>query len=201
MRDSSENKIDIILIRHGMTENNLEKRYCGRKNNDDLLDEGIEILVKNREAELYPSADIIFSSSKERALHTARIIYPELAPIIVDEFDETDFGDFEGKNYEDLKDNQLYQKWIDSNGEDAFPAGESKAEYVERVKRGFDKTLEIASKKDIKSIAIVGHGGTIMALLNAYASMNYYDCMVSTGLGYVCEYLHKEKQLLIKKKL
>ena len=201
MRDSSENKIDIILIRHGMTKNNLEKRYCGKNNNDDLLDDGIEKLKKNKAEGLYPSVDYLFSSSQLRALHTAKIIYPELEPIIIDEFDETDFGEFEGKNYEDLKDNPLYQKWIDSNGEDAFPSGESKAEHCERVKVGFNKVLEIALKKGIKSMAIVGHGGTIMALLSNYASMNYYDCMVSTGLGYVCEYSFDTNHMSIKTKL
>ncbi|MBQ4275084.1 MAG: histidine phosphatase family protein [Lachnospiraceae bacterium] len=201
MRDSSENKIDIILIRHGMTKNNLEKRYCGKNNNDDLLDDGIEKLKKNKAEGLYPSVDYLFSSSQLRALHTAKIIYPELEPIIIDEFDETDFGEFEGKNYEDLKDNPLYQKWIDSNGEDAFPGGESKAEHCERVKVGFNKVLEIASKKGIKSMAIVGHGGTIMAFLSNYASMNYYDCMVSTGLGYVCEYSFDTNHMSIKTKL
>ena len=87
MRDSSENKIDIILIRHGMTKNNLEKRYCGKNNNDDLLDDGIEKLKKNKAEGLYPSVDYLFSSSQLRALHTAKIIYPELEPIIIDEFD------------------------------------------------------------------------------------------------------------------
>lgn len=201
MRDSSENKIDIILIRHGMTKNNLEKRYCGKNNNDDLIDEGIEIIGKNKGEGLYPTVDLLFSSSQIRALHSAKIIYPELDPIIIDEFDETDFGEFEGKNYEELKDNPLYQKWIDSNGEAAFPGGESKAEHCERVKIGFTKALEIASKKGIKSMAIVGHGGTIMALLSTYASMNYYDSMVSTGLGYVCEYSSETNRMSVKSKL
>ena len=200
MRNSSENKIDIILIRHGMTKNNIEKRYCGKNNNDDLLDEGILKLTKYKNDGLYPPADILFSSSKVRALHTAGIIYPDLDSIIVSEFDEMDFGKFEGKNHEELKDNPLYQKWLDSNGEDAFPSGESKAEYTERVKKCFIKAIEIASKKDIKSMAIVGHGGTIMALLSSYASMNYYDCMVSTGLGYVCEYSYDTNHMSVKTK-
>ncbi|MBP5276706.1 MAG: histidine phosphatase family protein [Lachnospiraceae bacterium] len=184
-----------------MTKNNLEKRYCGKNNNDDLIDEGIEIIGKNKGEGLYPTVDLLFSSSQIRALHSAKIIYPELDPIIIDEFDETDFGEFEGKNYEELKDNPLYQKWIDSNGEAAFPGGESKAEHCERVKIGFTKALEIASKKGIKSMAIVGHGGTIMALLSTYASMNYYDCMVSTGLGYVCEYSSETNRMSVKSKL
>ena len=201
MWDSSENKIDVILIRHGMTKNNLEKRYCGKKNNADLLCEGVEIIEKNKGEGLYPNVDLLFSSSQIRALHTAKIIYPELDPIIIDDFDETDFGEFEGKNYEDLKDNPLYQKWLDSNGEDAFPGGESKTQSCQRVKSGFIKALELSSNKNIKSIAIVGHGGTIMALLSTYSTMNYYDCMVSTGLGYICEYSYNTNRMLIKQKL
>ena len=201
MRSTSENKIDIVLIRHGLTKNNVEKRYCGKKNNDDLLEEGILALIKNIVDGLYPAADMVFSSSQLRTTNTAKVIYPNIQSIVVDEFDETDFGEFEGKNYEELKDNPAYQKWIDSNGEDAFPNGESKAEYCERVKRGFGKVLLEASKKQAKSIAIVGHGGTIMALLSSYANKNYYDCMVSVGCGYVCEYSYDTESMTVINKI
>ena len=38
------------------------------------------------------------------------------------------FGAYEGKNYEDLKNDSYYQKWIDSNGTLPIPEGESQQE-------------------------------------------------------------------------
>ncbi len=49
-----------------------------------------------------------------------------------------DFGQFEGKNYEELKDNPDYQKWIDSNGTLPFPGGEPREQFIRRSMEGFD---------------------------------------------------------------
>ena len=43
------------------------------------------------------------------------------------------------------------------------------------------------AKEEISDIAIVAHGGTIMALLSTFAGMNYFNCLVSNAKGYVVE--------------
>ncbi len=200
MRNPSEDKIKIVLIRHGATATNRDKRYCGKRSDEDLSEEGIKVLNEMKEKNAYPSASFLFVSPKKRAKSTAKIIYPELEQNIIEEFDEIDFGDFEGKNYEDLKDDPEYQSWIDSNGENAFPHGESKNEYCKRAAGGFLKAMDIFSKRADENaddltkdprrfadIAIVAHGGTIMALLSTFAGMNYYNCMVSNAKGYIVE--------------
>ena len=195
MRNSSEDKIRIVLIRHGATVTNRDKRYCGKRSDEDLSDEGIEVVKGMMERKVYPKVSMLFVSPKKRAKSTANIIYPDLEQIVIDEFDEIDFGDFEGKNYEELKDNSEYQKWIDSNGEASFPNGESKADLCKRVAEGFLKTMDIYSKnisgddlsEDEADMAIVAHGGTIMAILSTFAGMNYYNCMVSNAKGYIVE--------------
>ena len=60
---------------------------------------------------------------------------------ICDKLKECDFGDFENKSYEDLKDNPDYQKWLDSNGELPFPNGETHEEFKNRCKDGFFESL------------------------------------------------------------
>ena len=212
MRNSTEDKIKIALIRHGETIVNFEKRYCGKRSDLELAKEGIVSLTEKKEEGLYPEAKILFASRKKRALQTAGILYPKLEPIVIEDFDEIDFGDFEGKNYADLKDNPDYQKWIDSNGEDAFPGGESKKVYCERVSAAFLKALDIyidspsyeknrACEKE-SDIAIVAHGGTIMAILSVFAGLNYYDCIVKNGKGYIVELtLDKKNNMRIVDKL
>ena len=185
MRDSSENKMNIVLIRHGQTKNNNERRYCGRRDDAPLAKEGIQNIKEFSERIGYPPAEVIFTSSLIRSKQTAEIIYPNQKYKSFEEFDEMDFGDFEGKSYNDLKDNPEYQKWIDSNGEKCFPNGENKADFCKRVSDGFLKALDKA--KDADSIAIVAHGGTIMAILSVFAGENYFECMRGNGGGFLCE--------------
>ena len=93
----------IVLIRHGATKGNLEKRYIGRTD-EDLCGEGIKKLKEDTCAGIYPPAQAVFSSPMKRCLSTAECIYPVQTPQIVWDFRECDFGLFEGKNYKELAD-------------------------------------------------------------------------------------------------
>ena len=65
-----------------------------------------------------------------------------------------DFGQFEGKNYEELKDNPDYQKWIDSNGTLPFPGGESREQFIRRSMEGFDRMMSDILKRSEKNTGI-----------------------------------------------
>ncbi len=54
---------------------------------------------------------------------------------ICDKLKECDFGDFENKSYEDLKNNRL-SKWLDSNGV-PFPNGETHEDFKIAAKTDF----------------------------------------------------------------
>jgi broad specificity phosphatase PhoE len=141
----------IFLIRHGATPGNLEGRYIGRTD-ETLSAAGREDILRHQ----YPPVDLVFSSPMRRCRETAALIYPELAgfaepdarhPLhIIEEFRETDFGAFEGKNHRELAGNEDYQTWIDSMGELPFPGGESRAEVKSRVVRGFRRMMEDAEQ-------------------------------------------------------
>ena len=177
----------IALIRHGETPSNENHKYCGKRNDDPLTKGGIDNLEQSRDRVGYPTADIVFTSPKIRSKQTADIIYKNKKQYSIEEFDEIDFGDFEGKSYHELNGNPLYQQWIDSNGEMPFPNGDSKEEYCKTVVKGFNKALETANKKGVSDIAIVVHGGTIMALMSELSGMGYFDAMVANGGGYYLE--------------
>ena len=103
-----------------------------------------------------------------------------------------DFGDFEGKNYQELKNDAAYQSWIDSLGTLPFPGGESREMFVRRCGQGFEKMLILleeqlkkAEKEPMTAVLIV-HGGTIMSVLSSYGGGGYFDYQVKSAQGYVC---------------
>lgn len=132
----------LTFIRHGATNGNLEKRYIG-KTDESLCESGILQIKKNLAQKKYPRADIIFSSPMKRCLETCSLIYPNRPPIIIEEFKEMNFGSFEGKNYDELKSNPEYQKWLESKGKIPFPNGEGREDFITRTVKGFQKMIEI----------------------------------------------------------
>ena len=114
----------LLLLRHGATKGNLEKRYIG-KTEEGLAEEGKQELLRRKAAGNYPKLDILFISPKIRCLETAEILYKGLEVQIVPELQECDFGIFEGKSYIELTGNKTYQTWIDGGGILSFPGGES----------------------------------------------------------------------------
>ena len=191
MRNRSENQITLVMIRHGETKANREHRYLGRTE-EELSEEGKKGLYQNREQARYPRIDSLFSSPMKRCVQTAEILYPSLQPLQIAEWREMDFGRFEGKNYEELRFDQDYQAWIDSNGTLPFPNGESRADFILRCEQGFWKMLErirqMEERIKPKTVGMVVHGGTIMALLSRYCGGDYFDYQVANGEGYLCKF-------------
>lgn len=132
--------VDLTLIRHGQVQANIEKRYIGSTDMS-LTVNGMKSLEKFNKAQIYKTPDYLFCSPMSRCKMTCDILFPDKIYTVIDEFHEMDFGSFEMKNYQELKDNAYYQRWIDSNGTIAFPEGESRQEFVLRCMSGFDKML------------------------------------------------------------
>lgn len=171
-----------ILIRHGQTQGNIERRYIGCRTDEPLCAEGIDQLKKKE----YPAVRRVFVSPMRRCIETAAIIYPGIPVEAIEDFRECDFGEFENKNYAELNGRADYQAWIDSNGEMPFPGGESRAEFATRCVHAFDELV----KRDLpEDSAIIAHGGTIMAIMEQYAKpkCGYYDFQVKNGDGYILE--------------
>jgi len=165
------------LLRHGATKGNLEKRYVG------ATDEGL--LPESRrelEALKLPAIAKVYASPLRRCLETAEIAFPGAPVEVVPDFRECGFGEFEYRNYEELKELSAYQAWLDSRGQIAFPGGESRMDFCRRVTRAFDEVVE----KSGGDCAVVAHGGTLMAILEARAlpRRDFYDYQVAAGHGY-----------------
>ena len=191
MRNWTENQITLAFIRHGETRANKERRYLG-KTDESLSEDGIEQLEAYKIQKLYPDVEYLFTSPMKRCTETAKIIYPLLCPIVIPEWGEINFGRFEYRNYEELKDDAQYQEWLRSGGTLDFPEGEGRDAFTMRCRSGLirmcNELSRIAGRNEEKPVSagIIVHGGTIMSLLSLYGGSGYFDYQVSNGRGYVC---------------
>jgi alpha-ribazole phosphatase len=110
----------------------------------------------------------IYSSPRRRALESAAILAELLrVPISPEErFREIDFGDFEGRLYDDIALHypDLYRQWMEHPTETQFPNGESFVQMQARVIQAAD---ELYARHRGETIAIVSHGGVNRILLAA----------------------------------
>ncbi len=138
----------------------------------------------------------LWVSPLQRARETAALLCPGLRQQVVPDFREMDFGRFEYRNYAELMADPesagIYQHFIDSGGSCGFPAGESREVFSERVCRAYQDLLPTLFGDAIgqgrtasgetpehasKTLLIIAHGGTIMALLERFARprRDYFD--------------------------
>lgn len=169
--------MELVFIRHFPTKGNRKRRYIGVT--DEPLDEGY-MPEKGKE---YPKADFIVTSPMKRCKETAEVIYPDMDFWVCESFRECNFGQFEGKSYEELKDEPEYQKWLGSEGKDPFPGGESHEDFVRRCILGMEETMRYLIRIKCKRAAFVVHGGTIMAIFSAFAGGKFYDWQLKNGEG------------------
>ena len=197
MWNRAENQIDLYLIRHGMTDANEEHRYLGRTE-ESLSDKGIRQLKKLEESGKLPEPKLVLTSPMKRCTESAAMLFPSVPVLEIPEWKEMDFGEFEGKNYEELNGNPRYQACIDSGGTIAFPGGESRKVFISRTLRGMENVMEYLSDGMDQNlcpecgicghacVAAVVHGGTIMALLSHYVGGDYFDYQLENAGGYHC---------------
>ncbi len=176
--------LKIVLLRHFATAGNLRKRYIG-STDEPLCKEGIRVLDHIH----YPKVEAVFTSPLIRCQETAKLIYPEISPIICMNLRECDFGEFENKSYEELSNNPKYQAWVDSNGTLPFPMGEDPKAFKKRCVMAFQAVVEKSLKAGYRTIALVVHGGTIMSILECYATpkKDYYYWHSENGKGYIAD--------------
>lgn len=184
--------ITVTLIRHGQIEGNIHKAYAGGRTDQLLTEEG-----RRQSAALrLPDVDRVFISPMTRCRQTAEIVFPDMEYEVIEDFREMDFGIFEGKAVAELEDCREYRAWVDSMCEDKIPGGESNGEFTERVTRAFEEVLARCSDGD--RIALVVHGGTVMAIMGAYndEGLHGFDYNLGNCAYYVCECLAEGKPVM-----
>ena len=175
----------IHLLRHGITDGNMMGQYIGSKDIP-LNDVGIENIRALDEGFVYPGAAAFFSSPLQRCRQTLGIIYPGVRPIVIDEFRECDFGEFEGLTAEELSGSKEFAEWLASGGNSAPPSGESGVEFGRRVCQAFEKIVGALLETGTPSAVIMTHGGAISTILAQYGlpEAAISDWATDPGCGY-----------------
>ena len=181
--------IKLYFLRHGETEANTRHAYLGTTD-EPLNDNGI-LQAMNCEM---PDIKRVYTSPMLRCQQTAGIIFPNAERIAVDGFRECNFGDFECKNYNELKDDEYYKEWMASGGTKAFPNGESMLSFQARCVDAFEKIIDDEWNRKPKSLGFVVHGGTIMGLFHkfSHSDRSYLDWKVENCRGFSAVILKSE---------
>ena len=166
----------IYLIRHGRTEANERRLYCG--STDLPLSEGGRAELKGI---CYDIPDVRFlTSGMKRANETMELLFPGVPYEIDPRFREVDFGIFEMHGYDELKDTPEYQAWLTGDNErNVPPEGESGQQMASRVLSAFAQIEE--------DTCLVTHGGVIaaiMAELFPEEGKHRYQWQPKNGRGY-----------------
>ncbi len=175
----------IYLFRHGLTKGNLNAQYIGHTDLP-LTTDSISMLKSIKAHRHYPKADAVFSSPLKRCCDSAKIMFPENNILVIDDFIEYNFGEFEGMSAEDLKDNEDFKNWMQGGVYASAPFGESNADFAKRVCCAFEKVVDGCVKTGTDNIVIVGHAGVLMTILSCYglpeAPMAHWQ--MDAGYGY-----------------
>ena len=175
----------IHFIRNALTDENLEGRYIGHTDVE-IGEEGRAQLGQMKDELIYPPVDALFTSPLKRCTETAKILYPDNKPIVIDGFIEYNFGEFENKTAEELEKHPVFPKWLAGEKGVEPPFGESNENFEKRVLGTFEKVAEGRMTTGTTSAAIVTHGGVIMAILAAFGIPEYpmHEWITPNGCGF-----------------
>jgi alpha-ribazole phosphatase len=175
----------LYLFRHGITKGNLNAQYIGHTDFP-LTTDSIESLKSIKAKYHYPPVDALFVSPLKRAMQSADIMFPKNNKIVIDNFIEYNFGEFEEHTAKELENNEAFQSWLHGDIYARPPYGESNAEFTQRVCEAFEKVINGCISEGVENIAIVTHAGVIMTILTCYglpeAPMAHWQ--MDAGYGY-----------------
>lgn len=179
----------IFLIRHLPTPGNEKRQYIGKTDEDLSLAAVENFRHRKREGSeylIYPPVERIVTSPLKRCVQTAELIWPGQEIVTEPMFRECDFGVYERKTYEELKNEPEYIKWLNSGGMTAFPGGEDQAAFRGRCVSSARRWIRRLLDEEKESAAFVVHGGTIMAVLEKLAEgpHDFYRWQSENGSGY-----------------
>ena len=186
MKGSKMKNYTLFLIRHGITQGNLEGRYIG-KTDLPLCDEGYSAISRMAQDELYPDVQKVYSSPLKRCIETADIIYPDRYVKRIEDIAECNFGEFENKTADELINVPEYKDWLKGGFDACAPSGESFGDFTLRCLNGLEEIFKDMIHDQVTRAAVITHGGVIMNLLSNYGlpKCNPSDFALKQGEGYM----------------
>ena len=156
----------LILVRHGQSYGNVERRLDTRPPGAELTELGRE-QARDFARSRRDSPGLLLHSVARRAAQTAIEISSEfsLAPTEVGGIHEVQAGDLENRSDDDAiaEFNTIYQKWCDGNLDVAMPGGESGRDVLDRYLPVLtDLRMRYLDDDDwTRDILVVSHGAAI----------------------------------------
>jgi len=187
--------MELLLLRHGLTRANLEHRFCGRTDWP-LLPEAYRALDPMVQSGALPVVEIACHTGLLRTLQTAERLFPGVPLQSAPALSEFDFGEFEALTHEDLQHHPDYIRWLMEFETMACPHGESRPEFIRRVRIGWQalyslwtsqpKSNQTRERQVIEKAALVTHGGVIAVLMNDWfpGDRDLLDWQPDCGAGY-----------------
>jgi len=157
---------DLYLARHGQTAFNAEHRFQGQ------LDVALDDRGRAQAAELaervaaeLPGLAALYASPLARARETAAVVAARvgLAPRYDDRFMELHVGDWQGRLYSEVReeDPAAFDAWLGAGWDFRAPGGESLREQRDRVVAGL---AAVRAAGDLPAL-VVCHGGVMRAAI------------------------------------
>lgn len=173
----------VELIRHGETLWQGTGRYQGQTD--------VPLSEQGRQA-LSPasfSPEKVYITALQRTRQTAERLFPQARLVVVEDLGEMNFGRFEGRSAAEMEEDPSYRAWVEGMCRGQCPGGESLPAFSRRVCRAFARLLDWAVASEEEQLVLVVHGGTQMAVMEAFAipSRPYFSWGLPCGQGYVLE--------------
>ena len=185
--------MDLLLVRHGISEHNTSDVISGGTSNPNLSQAGVKQVEEISKIIDNNKIDQVYASPLIRAKRTAQILTDFQKDIITDDrLKEMDFGTWEGQHAEGLKVkypdafddlgtiNSKYTKYAKD--------GETFEQVADRVE---DFLAEIQPNSNDKTIMVVCHGFVIRSLIARWFKLKIEDVMTVRIVSFT--ELHFEK--------
>ena len=163
--------LHLMLVRHGETEWNVQRRYQGQS--DVPLSE-----IGNQQAESIAGRlagqeiDAIYASDLKRAWQTAQVIAAQIGLDVISEprLRELKFGILEGLTFEEAEEKypEMITAWLDD-----FNNTPERAETIDMFNARIVSLLDdLKVKHDEQVVLLVGHGGSLSEILRVVLGLS-----------------------------
>ena len=185
--------MDLLLVRHGVSEHNTSDVISGGSSNPNLSLAGVKQVEEVSKIIDNNKLDLVYASPLIRAKRTAEILTDFQKEINTDNrLREMNFGSWEGQHAEELKDE--YPEAFDDLGTinskytEYAKNGETFGQVADRVE---DFLSEIQNDANDKTVMIVCHGFVIRSLIARWFKLKIEDVMTVRNVSFT--ELHFEK--------
>lgn len=179
--------MELILLRHGQIPGNLEHRFMGVT--DQPLSPQGRLQAQATRAHL-PAVEWVYTSPLSRCRETAQILWPQAEQTVLPDLIESDFGPFEGKCHQELKDDPRYNAWLATfDRMEEFPGVESPARCSRRARAALEEIQTDAARRNLSRCGVLTHGGILLYMTPLFQSQgDFYRFMCGNCGGFRLRY-------------